>query len=72
MIEFKNRCINAFCKIIKALPADEDAVFVVHGGVIMAVLEAFVEGDGSFYDYHIKNGEFIVCKWENDKLKTGV
>lgn len=70
--EFKHRCVKAFKRIIKALPFDADASFVVHGGVIMSVLEAFSDGDRKFYDYHIKNGEYVVCKWENNKLETGV
>ena len=70
--KFKKRCVNAFKKIIKFLPDDAEASFVVHGGVIMAILEAFAETKGSFYDYHIKNGEFIACRFENNRIVTGV
>ena len=66
--EFKERCANAFEKIVKSLPDNAEASFVVHGGVIMAILEHFAEKKGNFYDYHIKNGEFIVCKFENNTI----
>ena len=68
---FKSRCVRAFEKIIKSLPDKSDVAFVVHGGVIMAILEAFSETKGNFYDYHIKNGEFISCKFENNTIYTG-
>lgn len=67
--EFKERCLNAFTKIIEALPDNAEASFVLHGGVIMAILEAFGEHKGNFYDYHIKNGEFLLCKLEKGKIK---
>ena len=66
--EFKERCANAFEKIVKSLPDNKEASFVVHGGVIMAILEHFAEKKRNFYDYHIKNGEFIVCKFENNTI----
>lgn len=67
--DFKKRCINAFTKIINALPDGTEASFVVHGGVIMAILEEFAENKTNFYDYHIKNGKFIICRFENGKIK---
>lgn len=66
--EFKARCVSAFGKIIKSLPNDAEAAFVVHGGVIMAILEAFAESEGDFYDYRIENGEFLLGKFENGKI----
>ena len=66
--EFKKRCVNAFKKIVKTLPDNSEVSFVIHGGVIMAILEHFSKTNGNFYDYHIKNGEFIVCNFENDTI----
>lgn len=66
--EFKARCVKAFEKIIRTLPDNKEASFVVHGGVIMAILEAFSEKKGDFYDYHIKNGEFLRCNFEKDRI----
>lgn len=67
--EFKKRCICAFKKIIESLSDNTCASFVVHGGVIMAILEAFAEPKCSFYDYHIKNGEFLLCEYDMGKIK---
>lgn len=65
---FKERCVEAFKSIVRSLPDGSEASFVVHGGVIMAVLEAFAEPKSAFYDNHIKNGEFLVCKYKNGKI----
>jgi len=66
--EFKKRCVNAFERIIKSLPDDAEASFVLHGGVIMAILEHFSKTNAGFYDYHIKNGEYIACTFENNTI----
>ena len=68
--DFKNRCCKAFSQIVDKLPDACTAAFVVHGGVIMSTLERFGNEGKSFYDYHIKNGEYIRCTYENDKIKT--
>lgn len=57
--EFKARCCRAFGKIIKSIPDDTCAAFVVHGGVIMSILEAYAQPKKDFYNYHIDNGEHI-------------
>lgn len=58
---FKARCCSAFERILQTLPDNSCSVFVVHGGVIMAILERFAEPKRDFYDYHIGNGAFIRC-----------
>lgn len=65
---FKERCVNAFKKIIESLPDKAEVSFVIHGGVIMAILEAYSKTQGNFYDYHIKNGEFLFCKFDNNTI----
>ncbi len=62
---FKKRCIDAFDKIVTLLPDNSKASFVIHGGVIMSILEAFARPKRSFYDYHIKNGEYLCCRFED-------
>ena len=59
--EFKCRCCSAFVEIISSVPEDSTTAFVVHGGVIMAILERFAEPKRDFYDYHIGNGKYICC-----------
>ncbi len=66
--EFKARCTKAFGEIVNSLPDNSEATFVVHGGVIMAILESFAE-EGTFYDYHIGNGEYVICEFENNSIK---
>ena len=62
--EFKNRCIQAFQILMAGL--DGDAAFVVHGGTIMAVCEAFHGGE--FYSYHVPNGGGFRADWDGSRL----
>ena len=34
---------------------------MIHGGVIMALLEAYARPARNFYDYHIGNGGYVRC-----------
>ncbi len=61
--EFKARCAAAFRSAVGKLPAGSSAAFVIHGGVIMAVLEAFARPARGFYDYHIGNGGHILGEY---------
>ena len=65
---FKGRCTAAFQKLAAAIPEDATAAFVIHGGCIMAILEAFALPKKDFYDYHISNGSFIRCRWADGTL----
>lgn len=60
---FKRRVTAAFLEAVSALPAGARAAFVMHGGGIMAVMEAFDRPAGSFYDYHVKNGGYFRRYW---------
>jgi len=64
--DFKARCCTAFEQIVQTLPNDCSAAFVVHGGVIMAILEQFVQPKRDFYQYHISNGEYVRCVLNDD------
>ncbi|MBQ8598546.1 MAG: histidine phosphatase family protein [Oscillospiraceae bacterium] len=67
--DFKARCCAAFSVAMEQVPEENCAVFVVHGGVIMAIMEAFAQPKGDFYDYHIGNGCFLHCEYEGTMLK---
>lgn len=54
---FCGRCCESFEKIMLENTA-ESVAFVVHGGTIMAILERFCYEKKSFFDWHIKNGEY--------------
>lgn len=58
---FKARCCSAFETIMKNLPDNSKAAFVVHGGVIMAILEAYAQPKKGFYDYYVENGNYLVA-----------
>lgn len=63
---FKERCCRAFTDIAKSLPEASCTAFVVHGGVIMAILERFALPKRDFYDYHIGNGKFVCCTLDTE------
>ena len=67
--DFKARCCAAFEVIMNSIPNHSCAAFVVHGGVIMSILEAYAQPKKEFYDYHIENGKFICCGYDNDICK---
>lgn len=66
---FKARCRAAFARAIGSIPDGSCAAFVVHGGVIMAILEGYARPQGSFYDYHIGNGGYIACEYADKALR---
>ncbi len=66
---FKDRTVKAFREVLKEIPAqispqgdrdDWTLVFVVHGGTIMAVMEAFSEEKKGYYDWQVGNGEGVI------------
>lgn len=63
--DFKSRCRIAFCEVMKTIPVNSSVAFIIHGGVIMAIMEAYAQPPRDFYDYHIKNGECIPCKYSD-------
>jgi len=67
--EFKARCCSAFAEILKTLPDNSCVAFVVHGGVIMSILEAYAQPKKGFYDYHIENGNYICCGYDDGICK---
>lgn len=66
--DFKKRCCNAFAATVNKLSENSCAAFVIHGGGIMAILEAYASPPRSFYDCHIGNGEYVQCRFENNSL----
>ena len=56
--QFKRRCCQSFQASLEKIrrTGASSVAFVVHGGTIMAILEAFAEGKKSYYDWQVKNG----------------
>ena len=69
---FKNRCRKEFLERVREIPDQGTAAFVVHGGTIMAILEAYARPVKNFYSYHIKNGEVICAGFENGVITLRV
>lgn len=62
--EFCSRVCDAFEKLIQELRKQKTgtAVFVVHGGTIMAILERFAIPKKEYYEYHIGNCGIVSCR----------
>lgn len=67
--DFKKRCIQAFrgCMETAMEKGWERAGLVVHGGTIMAIMEAFGYPKKGYYDYQVKNGSGFVVSVEQEK-----
>lgn len=56
---FAARCVRAF-DALRRRELHEDCALIVHGGTIMAIMEAFAVPRGSYFDFQVKNGEGYV------------
>ena len=43
--------------------------FAVHGGVIMAIMEAYARPKKDFYAYHIGNGEWLQGVYDGETIQ---
>jgi len=74
--KFARRCINGFNKALDIckrmylagiLKDNSVAAFIVHGGTIMSIMEAFVESNGknsgtdTYFKYQCSNGHGYIC-----------
>lgn len=67
---FRARCAAAFAKFCAGLQEGESAALIVHGGTIMAILEAYAVQKRDFYDWHTENGQGFSAVWENGCLRV--
>lgn len=79
--EFQARCAQAFQKVVRQLAdrqraelanpeGQKSVVFVVHGGTIMAILDAFSEPHRDYYSWQVKNGEGYHMRLELSEAET--
>lgn len=63
---FRSRCRNAFADCLKHAGAHKfkRIAFVVHGGTIMSVMEAFASEKKGFYDWQVSNGCGYLVEWD--------
>lgn len=60
---FQKRCVEGFLNIMKREKlCKEDIAMVVHGGTIMAILDACSRPHKDYYDWQVKNGEGYVAE----------
>jgi alpha-ribazole phosphatase len=64
---FKARCCETFESIAEAHKEGITAL-ILHGGNIMAILERLGRPKRDFYDYHVPNGGFFLCRRDNGTL----
>ena len=67
--DFKIRCCEAFTETIRSVPDGSRVGFVVHGGVIMAIMEAYARPKKDFYAYHIGNGECLQGVYDGETIQ---
>lgn len=67
--DFKTRCCEAFTETIKNVQDGSRVGFVVHGGVIMAIMEAYERPKKDFYAYHIGNGEWLQGVYDGETIQ---
>ena len=67
--DFKTRCCEAFAETIKNVQDGSRVGFVVHGGVIMAIMEAYARPKKDFYAYHIGNGECLQGVYDGETIQ---
>ena len=70
--DFKTRCCSAFRDIMTTVDDDDSVALIVHGGVIMAILEAFAQPHRDFYHYHINNGECVRCEYQAHVITVSI
>lgn len=63
---FSVRCCDCFKEIIKN-NSTESIAFVIHGGVIMSILEKFAMEKKSFYQWQTKNGCGYIFELEDSE-----
>lgn len=68
--EFRNRCISEFGKIVEKYKEEKKISLVVHGGVIMSVMERYAFPKKSFYEWHIQNGCGYITEYKNGIIEV--
>ena len=68
--EFAARCTAAFAELQKKAPP-EDTALIVHGGTIMAIMEAIARPKGNYYDFQIPNGHGFIVDEEGSYTPIG-
>lgn len=68
LADFKERCKTAFAETVNMLEAEgiQSVAFVVHGGTIMSILEAYGVPARGYFHWQIQNGQYLEGLWQSD------
>ena len=63
---FIERCCEGFHRVYRACVAQhiQTAALVVHGGTVMALMDAWSDPHKGYFDWQIKNGEYLIVGCE--------
>lgn len=66
---FRARCREGFLEALEEIRRTgiRRAAFVVHGGTIMSILEAYAFPQKTFYDWQVKNGKGFRTWWDESE-----
>lgn len=69
---FNSRCQKAFLLTMDICQKEgvENAVFFVHGGTIMAIMDAFADSEKTYYDFMVGNAEGYKGTFKDGKIRT--
>ena len=72
-MEFRKRCVCGFEQMMEKMIKGKrkKIAFVVHGGTIMSVMEAFDPEKKEFYHWQVKNGKGFHFQIEEEKWQQG-
>jgi len=59
--EFAARCLGAF-RELRERKLNGDCALIVHGGTIMAIMEACTQPPKGYYDFQVKNGNGYILE----------
>lgn len=62
--QFQARCCAAFLELLRQHDQAGQITLVLHGGVIMAILEQLARPAQDFYSYRLENGEAALYRWD--------
>lgn len=71
---FKERCQEAFLQCMEQAEQQnwKRVAFVVHGGTIMAILEALGYPERNYFDYQVENGKGYCTCWQPETQRLEV
>ncbi len=58
-VEFAARCVEGYERLLSR-GLDGDCALVVHGGTIMAIMEACARPERGYFEYQVRNGEGFI------------